>query len=397
MRKLHILVAPDSFKGSLSSLQAAKCMENGIRKVYPDAIIQIVPIADGGEGTVDALVTAANGVYKTCHVTGPLGRPVKAVWGRLPDGTAVIESAAASGLTLVPAEARDPLSATTYGTGELMRAALDEGCRRIVLGIGGSATTDGGAGMAQALGLSLRNERGQEIGFGGGALSAAVTFDRAGLDPRLGEIEIVAACDVRNPLTGEHGAAAVYGPQKGASARQIEILDSGLRNLARLTEDACDIRFGDMPGAGAGGGLGFGLMAFCGARMRPGIDLILDTAGFDRMLEECDLVLTGEGSLDAQSAYGKAVAGVAARARRHGIPLLAVAGGLGEDLAPLYELGISAAVSLVPRPMPLEEAIGNAAPLLSDAVERAMRLFKTGMDKSRLFENDLDKTPEPLL
>lgn len=215
MRDLHILLAPDSFKGSLSSLQAAKCMEKGIRKVFSSAIIQTVPIADGGEGTVEALVSASKGIYKTNTVTGPLGRPVKAVWGRLPGGTAVIESAAASGLPLVKPEERDPLAATTYGTGELIRAALDEGCRRIVLGIGGSATTDGGAGMAQALGVSLRDAQGQEIGFGGGTLSAAVALDATGLDPRLRETEIVAACDVRNPLVGENGAAAVYGPQKG--------------------------------------------------------------------------------------------------------------------------------------------------------------------------------------
>lgn len=380
MRDLHILLAPDSFKGSLSSLQAAKCMEKGIRKVFSSAIIQTVPIADGGEGTVEALVSASKGIYKTNTVTGPLGRPVKAVWGRLPDGTAVIESAAASGLPLVKPEERNPLAATTYGTGELIRAALDEGCRRIVLGIGGSATTDGGAGMAQALGVSLRDAQGREIGFGGGTLSSAVALDAAGLDPRLRETEIVAACDVRNPLVGKNGAAAVYGPQKGATAEQVELLDRGLRHLAQLTERTLGAAYGGRPGAGAGGGLGFGLMAFCGARMRPGIDLVLDTAGFDRMLDSSDLVLTGEGNLDAQSAYGKAVAGVAARAGRRGIPVLAVAGGLGEDLEPLYNLGLSAAVSIVPRAMPLEQALGRAAPLLAGAVERAMRLIKMGRD-----------------
>lgn len=204
--------------------------------------------------------------------------------------------------------------------------------------------------MAQALGVSLRDAQGQEIGFGGGTLSAAVALDATGLDPRLRETEIVAACDVRNPLVGENGAAAVYGPQKGATAEQVELLDRGLRHLAQLTERTLGAAYGVRPGAGAGGGLGFGLMAFCGARMRPGIDLVLDTAGFDRMLDSSDLVLTGEGNLDAQSAYGKAVAGVAARAGRRGIPVLAVAGGLGEDLEPLYNLGLSAAVSIVPRP-----------------------------------------------
>lgn len=232
--------------------------------------------------------------------------------------------------------------------------------------------------MAQALGVSLRDAQGREIGFGGGTLSSAVALDAAGLDPRLRETEIVAACDVRNPLVGKNGAAAVYGPQKGAMAEQVELLDRGLRHLAQLTERTLGAAYGGRPGAGAGGGLGFGLMAFCGARMRPGIDLVLDTAGFDRMLDSSDLVLTGEGNLDAQSAYGKAVAGVAARAGRRGIPVLAVAGGLGEDLEPLYNLGLSAAVSIVPRAMPLEQALGRAAPLLADAVERAMRLIKMG-------------------
>src|SRR5690606_515448 len=291
--------------------EVAAAIAAGVRKVWPDARIDCVPLADGGEGTVEALVEATGGRFVQARVTGPLGEPVEAVYGLLGDGeTAVIEMAAASGLPLVPPDRRDPARATTRGTGELIRAALDRGCRRLIIGIGGSATNDGGAGMAQALGVSFRGRHGRVLPLGGLALRELEAIDLSGLDPRIRETEIVAACDVDNPLYGPRGASAVYGPQKGATPELVEALDQALRRYAEVLYRDLGIDVQAIPGSGAAGGLGAGLVALLGAQLKPGIELVLEALDFRRRLEGADLVIAAEGGVDRQTAFGKAPSGV---------------------------------------------------------------------------------------
>ncbi len=370
----RVLVAPDSFKGSLSAVQAAEAMERGVRAAWPDALVVKVPIADGGEGTVEALVTATRGRFETRTVRGPLGRPVEARWGVLGDGrTAVIEMAAASGITLVPEGRRDPRIASTFGTGQLLRAALDEGFRRIVVGIGGSATNDGGAGMAKALGVRFIDGRGEPLPEGGAALSRLVSVDLTGVDPRLAETEVLVACDVDNPLTGPRGASAVYGPQKGATPAVVAELDAALERYARVATEVTGRDVARRPGAGAAGGLGAGLLFFTPARLVPGIDLVLDSTRFDDQVRGASLVIVGEGRTDHQTAMGKAPVGVARVAARHGVPVLLVSGSLGPGAEEVLAQGIGRMVQAAPAGMPVPEAMSRAAELLEAAVATSLR------------------------
>ncbi|NNG65708.1 glycerate kinase [Caldanaerobacter subterraneus] len=371
---MKILLAPDSFKGSLSSKEVCHAMENGIKRVI-DAEIISIPIADGGEGTVEALVYAVGGEIIRSDVTGPLGEKVEAFYGILKDGTAVIEMAACAGLYLIPEEKRNPLKTTTYGVGELIKLALDKGCRKFIIGIGGSATNDGGVGMAQALGVKFLDKDGNEIGFGGGELYKIEKIDISSIDKRIYESEFIVASDVDNPLCGEKGASYVYGPQKGATPEMIKILDENLKHLAYVTKKVIDKDYSEVPGAGAAGGLGFGLMAFLGAKLKRGIDIIIETTRLEEKIKEVDLVITGEGNTDFQTAFGKAPAGIAKLAKKYGKPVIILSGGLGKDYKSLYDIGVTALFSITNKPMSLEEAMKNAYQLISDRMEDIIRVF----------------------
>ncbi|MFP4223090.1 MAG: glycerate kinase [Phycisphaeraceae bacterium] len=374
---MRVICAPDSFKESISASEAAEAMARGVRAAGGEA--DVCPIADGGEGTVDALTTATGGEIRTARVTGPLGEPVDAAWGMLGDvpdqpRTAVVEMAAASGLPLVPKDQRDPTKTTTFGTGEVIRAALDAGAGRIILGIGGSATTDGGAGAAQALAARFLDEHGQAIDapMAGGLLERIARIDLAPLDPRLNEIELVIASDVTNPLTGDQGAAAVYAPQKGASHAQVQQLDAALAHLAKRIEQATGRDVTSLPGAGAAGGLGAGAMALLGGELRSGAELVLDVVGFARRVQNSDLCLTGEGKLDGQSLSGKAILTVAKAAGQAGVPTIALVGALGPDAERTREAGLDAIV-VVGEGLPAEESMARAAELVETAARQVVR------------------------
>lgn len=377
---MKILIASDSFKGSNSSLEVAEAIEEGICRVFPDAEVEKVPIADGGEGTVEALVQANEGEVVHLTVGGPLGDPVDSFYGIVDEGTAVIEMAAASGLDLVPEEKRDVRRASTYGTGQLILHALEQGAEEIILAIGGSATNDGGTGMAAALGYKFLDAAGRELPPGGAGLKDLDRIDGSGVDPRVQQAQFRVACDVNNPLTGERGASAVYGPQKGASPQDVKDLDAALQRLAEVVEAQFNIVADETPGAGAAGGLGYGLMVFCGASLEKGIDIVLDAVNFDERLEHKDLVITGEGKIDGQTAYGKLPVGVAYRAKQKGVPVLVIAGDIGDGIEAVYDRGIDAVMSTVNRAMSLKEAMGNSRELLIDGAERAMRMIRLGMD-----------------
>lgn len=380
---MNIIIAPDSFKGSLSSLEVSEHIKNGVMRVFPDAAFLLIPMADGGEGTVSALIHNMGCEVKNLTVTGPMGKPVKAFIGLLDHGHAVLEMASASGLPLVPENERDILRATTYGTGELIKAALDLGCRRITIGIGGSATNDGGVGMAQALGASFRDSDGREIGYGGGCLSGLCTIDLSRLDSRLKETAITVMSDVDNPLCGPRGASAVYGPQKGATPEIVEFLDKNLAHLADLLRKQYELDLADMPGAGAAGGLGMGLAGFIGAELKPGIQAVLDACEFESKLGWADLVITGEGRIDQQSVYGKVPTGISASARKYGVPVAAIVGSIGENARAVYDYNISAMESAVTSPMPLKQAIEHAGEYLEDAAERLMRGIRIGISMKK--------------
>ena len=338
-------------------------------------------MADGGEGTVQSLVDATGGRLVTETVTGPLGESVQATYGLLGDDeTAVIEMAAASGLPLVPEDKRDPLVTTTFGTGQLIRAALDAGRRKLIVGIGGSATTDGGAGMAQAIGVRLLDHGGEEIGPGGGELARLVNIEMAGADERLRECEIRVACDVDNPLYGETGAAHVYGPQKGASPETVNILDANLALLADVVERDLGLDVRDLSGAGAAGGLGGGLVAFCGASLEPGVEIVIDAVGLPEKMRGADLCLTGEGRIDSQTAFGKTPAGVATVAGREGTPVIALGGSVSLDARDLHERGFDALASIVTGPMDLREAMkpDAAREMIAFTAEQMVRCFMAG-------------------
>lgn len=359
---LKIIIATDSYKECLSSLEVARQIEAGFKQVFPDAEILKLPVADGGEGTVEALVAATGGKIRKARVGGPLGDPVEALYGVCGDGrTAVIEMAAASGLALVPPDRRNPLLAGSYGTGQLIGQALDDGLRHLIIGIGGSATNDAGAGMLQALGVRLLDGQGQDLAFGGGALSRLKKIDARRLDSRLRQCEIEVACDVDNPLTGERGASAVFGPQKGATPAMIAELDANLARFARRVERDLGESMATVPGAGAAGGMGGALQAFLGARLRPGVEIVLDAIDLKTIVRDADLVITGEGRIDGQSVHGKTPAGVARIAGLQGIPVIALAGSLGPDAEDMLDCGIQALFSVVQGPCRLEEALATAA------------------------------------
>ena len=373
---MKIVIAPDSFKECAAAAEVAQAIATGVRRALPDAELVLVPMADGGEGTVDALVAATSGVLIECEVAGPLGEPVMAAYGILGDGgTAVIEMAAASGLGLVPPERRDPRVTTTRGTGKLMADALDHGVNRIILGIGGSATNDGGGGMAQALGVSLRDASGEELPPGGAALATLAEIDDTRRHPALETCEILVACDVDNPLCGPNGASLIYGPQKGASPPVALELDSALHHFAEVVERKLGIAVLELPGGGAAGGLGAGLVAFTGAQLRPGVGLVADVCKLAERVRGADLVITGEGTLDGQTANGKTPVGVARTARDLGIPVIALAGALGDGYEVLYEHGIAAAFSICPGPMTLAEAMAHAKRLLANTAEAVVRAW----------------------
>ena len=377
---MKIVIAPDSFKGSLTALQVAAAIEVGLRRVFPDAAIEKIPMADGGEGTVQSLVDATGGQILTAQVLDPLGNSINAQYGVLGDGvTAVIEMAAASGLTLVPEDKRDPRITTTYGTGELIRAALAQGCRKLIIGIGGSATNDAGAGMAQALGAKLLTASGAQIEPGGGALAELNSIDLSKLDPRIATTETVVACDVNNPLTGEEGASHVYGPQKGATPEMIEMLDANLAHFNKIVQRDLSKSVGNVPGAGAAGGLGAGLMAFLNASLKSGIEIVTEATELSKRFADANLVITGEGQINFQTVFGKTPIGVAKVAKTHNIPVIAIAGSIADNSDGVYDAGIDAMIDIVPEPMALETAIENATTLIETAAERAGRMVITGM------------------
>ena len=376
---MRIIIAPQSLKGSLTAAEAGQAIAEGVRTILPEADVEIVPVADGGEGTVQALVDATGGQIVQQMVTGPLGEPVLAFFGLLGDGrTAAIEMAACAGLPLVPPEKRDPRITTTYGVGELILAALDRGCRHFIIGIGGSATNDGGAGMAQALGASLLTDEGTEIARGGAALATLSRISTATLDARLQECTFEVACDVSNPLCGPMGASAVYGPQKGATPEMVSQLDAALAHYAQVIERDLGLSVRDVPGAGAAGGLGAGLLAFLHATLRPGAQIVLEAVRLEERLANTDLVITAEGQLDSQTAYGKSVGAVAALAKRYGLPVVALAGSLGENYQTVYTLGVDAVAVLPSGPMVLAYAMEHAAGLAKDATERSLRMLLVG-------------------
>lgn len=373
---MKILVAPDSFKSSLFASQVAVAMEEGIRAVLPQVQVTRLPLSDGGEGLVDALVSASGGEFVTEEVTDPLGRPVSSYWGLMGDKkTAVIEMAAASGLPLLDENERNPMVTTTYGTGQLIKAALDRGCRKLIIGIGGSATNDGGGGMAQALGASLVDEEGRELPFGGGYLHKLRKIDLSGMDSRLKNTRIRVACDVNNPLTGSRGASSVYGPQKGATPDMVEKLDRALKHYAQVIYRDLGIDVENVPGSGAAGGLGAGLMAFLNGELTPGIELVMEAVGLEKELKNCSLILTGEGELDAQSIYGKVPVGVARAAKKENVPVVVLAGSVAEDLGIMHREGITACFSIINKPMNLENAMEKTADLVKTAAEEVIRLW----------------------
>ena len=379
---MKIVIAPQSFKGSLSAQEVAQAMAKGIKRVVADAEIIMVPMADGGEGTVEALTYGSHGQIIATEVTGPLGEEVTAKWGLLGDRvSAVVEMAAASGITLVPLEKLNPLVATTYGTGELIQTALNAGCRRLIIGIGGSATNDGGAGMVQALGAKLLDEGGKQLPWGGAALAKLSRIDISGLDGRLAECEVITASDVTNPLCGEQGASRVYGPQKGATEEMCQQLDEALANYAKVIKRDLGIDVMDIPGAGAAGGLGAGLIAFLGAKLIPGIEIISEVVGLTDYLKEASLVFTGEGRIDTQTLFGKTVAGVAVKAKAFNVPVVALAGEVDGDSKEFSQHGIDAALSIAPGPISLREAMAHAEKLIADAAERALRLILIRLEK----------------
>lgn len=374
---MRILIAPDSFKECLAAEEVAERIAEGIGRVAPDAQIITLPLSDGGEGLVKTLTAAMDGQMLCREVTGPLHQRVRAGWGLVGGDTAIIEMAEASGLALVPAAGRNPLKATTFGTGELIRAALEQGCTRLIIGIGGSATNDGGAGMAQALGVRLLDAQGEEIAPGAAGLLELASIDMSAVDQRLAHTEIKVACDVTNPLCGPRGAARVYGPQKGAAAAEVELLEQALSRLAEVVKRDMGLDICAVPGAGAAGGLGAGLMAFTGARLQPGLELVLDILQFDsRLSDGLDLIITGEGEINGQSLYGKVPVGVARRARKYGIPVLAVVGNIGPEAGQVYAEGITAVMSIAPGPISREESLARAGVLIADATERALRLIR---------------------
>nr|WP_239255340.1 glycerate kinase [Listeria ilorinensis] len=374
---MKFVLAPDSFKGSLTAKEVCQAMETGLKKVFPDSDYVHVPMADGGEGTMQALVDATAGQVMSKTVTGPLGSPVTARFGLLGDKkTAVIEMAEASGLHYVNAQTRNPLKTTTYGTGELIAAALAYPIERLIIGLGGSATNDGGAGMAQALGIKLLDQNSQSIGFGGGALAKLTSIDIADRHPRLDDVEILLASDVKNPLCGSQGASHIFGPQKGATLQMVEQLDRNLEHYAQVIKQQLGKQIADTPGAGAAGGLGAGLLAFTNATIRSGVELVIEMSRLDEQLQQADYCLTGEGGIDAQTKFGKTPIGVAHAAQKQQIPVIAIAGRIGDGIDTLYPEGIDAIFGIVQGAVPLEAALAESKANIIRTCENIARLIQ---------------------
>lgn len=374
---MKIVIAPDSFKESMTAKEACEAIEKGMKIALPNAEFIKVPMADGGEGTTQSLVDATEGKMYFVETTGPLGEKVKSKFGILGNGEiAVLEMASTSGLELVPREKRNPMITTTYGTGELIKKAMDMGAKTILIGIGGSATNDGGAGMIQALGGKLLDENGKQISFGGGELSKIKKIDLSELDSRIKNIKFIAACDVQNPLTGETGAANVFGRQKGATEEMVKILDDNLKHYAELIRQDVKVDVENIPGAGAAGGLGAGLMAFLNAELRKGIDIVVEYSKLEEKIKGADFVITGEGSIDSQTRFGKTPYGVVSVAKKYGVPNITLAGNVSKDIEILYDYGFDAIFSIMQGVDNLDNALKNGKVNLEKTAENIARLIR---------------------
>ncbi len=375
---MKIVIASDKYKGSLSALQVCRIIEKTIKEISPNSEVITSPMADGGDGTVETLVESLNGKLIELDVMGPLGEPVRARFGIIGNGTAIIEMASASGLVLVPAGKQNPMETTTYGTGELIAKAIDMGSKKIIVGIGGSATNDGGMGMAQALGYRLLDSNGDLLGFGGKELARLASIDDSGINSKLLATMVEVASDVDNPLYGKRGAAHVYGPQKGAGPEMVEALDEGLKNYAQIVSRDLKKDIAGLRGAGAAGGLGAGLAAFAGGVLKPGTDIVIETTGLEDKIKDADLIITGEGAMDEQTFYGKSAYGVAKLASNYGIPVITINGSVLSDRASIDEKNsslFSGNFSIINRPMKLEEAIRDAEKLLSGAAAEIISFY----------------------
>lgn len=372
---MNILILPDSFKNCLSSVEVGQALSAGILRVFPHAIITAYPVADGGEGTVEAFVAALAGQMVDCPAHDALGRPINAFYGILPDGTAVVEVAAASGIQLLSEEEKNPLVASSYGTGELIKEVIEQGAKKIILGLGGSVTNDGGTGMAKALGFRFLDAQGKEVAEGGATLDQITKIDTSRVLPQLKDVDFEIACDVQSPLCGPDGASAVFGPQKGATPEMVTLLDHNLSHLAQAIKKDLDKEIATLAGAGAAGGLGAGAVAFLGGKLIPGFDIVTEVLHLKEKVKWADIVITGEGKIDAQTLQGKTPFAVAQLAKAEGKKVLAFAGYLGEDHRVLYKHGIDAIFPIADRPMSLEDSLSNAATLMTNASERAFRML----------------------
>jgi|TARA_R110000744_G_scaffold94112_1_gene181687 glycerate kinase len=370
---MKIVIAPDSFKECLSAQEVASNIAIGIRKIVPNAELYEIPISDGGEGVLEALIYGVGGRRISVSVLDPLMRQINAEYGILKDGkTAVIEMAKASGLELLQEAEKNPLTTTTFGTGQLIKDALNKGCNKIIIGIGGSATNDGGVGMVSALGAKFLDDKGEEIPEGGGSLNRLKNIDLSNFDKRIENCEVIVACDVSNPLTGANGASMVYGGQKGGSTEDLEFLDRNLTHYANKIKTALAVDVSQIPGAGAAGGTGAGLMAFLKGKLVNGIELILQTIKIEAFIKQADLVFTGEGKIDGQTLHGKTISGVAAMAKKHEVPVIVLTGKIGEGIEEIYNIGVSAVFSIVSQPMELKAAIEKAPVLIQDCTKNVM-------------------------
>ena len=375
---MKILIAPQSYKGSISAIKVAEAIKQGALNIFPDIKSLIIPVADGGDGTLETLVESTNGTIHNSNATGPLGNSIPVIWGTLGDSkTAIIEMARISGLALVPQNKRNPYYTTSYGLGEIIKEALDLGYRKFIIGIGGSATNDGGAGMAQALGAKLTDENKKPIDLGGLALNEITKIDISGIDPRINESEILVACDFNNPLCGPNGASFIYGPQKGASPEMVKTLDDALYHFGSQLIRDTGINIMEIEGSGAAGGIGGGMVGFLNAKLKPGIEIVLDSLDFDKSLKNVDLVITGEGQIDFQTVFSKAPIGVAKHAKKYNIPVIAICGSLGENYQDVHSHGIDAVIPIIPKPMDLKNASDNAYELIKNTSEQIFRILKT--------------------
>lgn len=373
---MNILIAPDSFKESLSATEVCQFIESGIKKTLFNTNITSIPLSDGGEGFVQSIIDSTNGCLIKVKAHDPLMRPIDAEYGILGDNeTAIIEITKVSGLELLSSKEKNPWITTTYGTGELIRDALNKDCKKLIIGIGGSATNDGGAGMIEALGGKLLTTDGKQIGKGGGALQQLATIDLTNLDNRLSECQVIIACDVTNPLLGKNGASFVFAGQKGANSEMIKLLEENLSHYANIIQQEIGKDISDIPGTGAAGGLGAGLMAFLNAELKPGFDIIRDILNLDNYIKQADLIFIAEGKVDFQTQFGKTPFGVAQVAKKYNKPVICLAGSIGEGAEVLYNKGISSIFSIINKPMLLDEAIANASLLLEETAERVMRLY----------------------